>query len=146
MILNDMAVILSQQDVLQILGVVLSIGIILGAILDTRGRQLMKRIVAVVIFAFLDGIGAYAAMTPGPAYTANLVTAYTIIITVTYCIALWVGWAFFQWALRRGHGKFFKKKAMAYGISITQAKRHDEEVTKFIDDFLNRDCAEEDKG
>lgn len=135
MIWDEVVRIFSQADVRQTLGWVFATAIIIGAILDNQGKDLIRWLLAVIVFAILNAFASLSVMDNQAPTLAGTVIIFATIFTSIYCVGLSVGWFFFRWAQQKGRVNFYRRKATDAGISITEVKRRDKTRDEFITSF-----------
>jgi hypothetical protein len=84
--------ILSQTDFLSTLGWMFAIAIIVGGILDNRGRDLITWATAVILFAVMQLVASLTIMLDYPEVHLEHVLLFTFIVLTDYLSGLTVGW------------------------------------------------------
>lgn len=106
---EEMGRLLTDKDLLWLLGSLFSVAVLVGGILDNRGRDLLSWIVAVFFFAaFLTISAAQAMANAAISHIEVRVMAFITIHFLTYTIGLSVGWftvLFAKWNYRRQRSK-----------------------------------------
>lgn len=89
--------ILSHETTATILGIMFVISIFVGAALDDRGRDLIKWILAVVLFAVFSGFAVYSyASTEFGFSRVQFSVNFVSIVFIIYSVGLATGWTAFS--------------------------------------------------
>ncbi len=102
--------IINAPHIIEILGWMFAFAILVGSILDDRGRHLRDWVFAVVIYAMFSLIAGYTYSSYLRPTDINAVLGFYLIVTLDYCIGLSIGWLVTYFTRRRLLKQYYKKR------------------------------------